>query len=265
VSKGNLDQRVKVRSADELGELARVFNEMTDKLRNAMDSRKQMTADIAHELRTPISVILGHAEGIHDGVLPSNQETIEIIREESIRLNHLVDDLRTLSLTDSGELRLDRVPFAPTILLTEVRDLFQYQTSAKGITFEMDMEDRLADISIDKNRLVQVFSNLMDNAIRSTPSGGTICLSGKMVDDDVVMGVHDTGSGIPEGDLDKIFDRLYRTDQARIRDKGGSGLGLTIARSIVEQHGGSIWAESETNKGASIYIRLPMYISTKEE
>ncbi len=258
VSKGNLDHRVKVRSADELGELARVFNEMTDKLRNAMDSRKQMTADIAHELRTPISVILGHAEGIHDGVLPSNQETIEIIREESIRLNHLVDDLRTLSLTDAGELRLNQVRCNPNTLVTEVHDLFQYQASVKGITLEMDVGDKLEDISVDLNRMVQVFSNLMDNAIRSTPSGGTIRLSGKMVDNDVILGVHDTGKGIPEGDLEKIFDRLYRTDQARIRDNGGSGLGLAIARSIVEQHNGSIWAESKIGHGTSILIRLPV-------
>ncbi len=218
---------------------------MTGKLRNAMDSRKQMTADIAHELRTPISVILGHAEGIHDEVLPLNPETIEIIREEAIRLDHLVEDLRTLSLTDSGELRLERVPCSPNILLNKVRDLFLYQATAKGITIEMVLDDRLEDISVDTNRLVQVFSNLMDNAIRSTPSGGTIRLSGKMIEGDIVMGVHDTGSGIPEGELEKIFDRLYRTDQARIRDKGGSGLGLAIARSIIEQHGGSIWAESE--------------------
>jgi signal transduction histidine kinase len=258
VSNGNLDQQVKVRSTDELGELARVFNEMTARLKQAMDSRKQMTADIAHELRTPISVILGHAEGIHDGVLEPNEETIEIIREEAIRLEHLVGDLRTLALTDSGELKLVRGQFPPSKLIDNVRDLFQFHANARGISLELEVEPGLPNVWMDTNRMMQVFSNLMDNAIRSTPTGGTIRLSAHQLDGMVQFGVHDTGNGIPKTDLERVFDRLYRTDQARVRDKGGSGLGLTIAKSIVEQHGGTIWAESEAGQGTSIQIRLPV-------
>jgi len=253
-----MDQQVTVRSEDELGELARVFNEMTSRLKQAMDSRRQMTADIAHELRTPISIILGHAEGIHDKVLEPSAETIEIIREEAIRLEHLVDDLRTLALTDSGELKLVYGHFPSAKLLTDVQYLFQFHANTKGITLQLDMEPELPDVWLDTHRMMQVFSNLMDNAIRSTPPGGTIRLSACHGKGTVLFGVHDTGSGIPKTDLERVFDRLYRTDQARIRDKGGSGLGLSIAKSIVEQHGGTIWAESEEGQGSSILIRLPV-------
>jgi signal transduction histidine kinase len=240
-----------------MGELAKVFNEMTARLKSAMDSRKQMTADIAHELRTPISVILGHAEGIHDGVLEPNSETIEIIRGEAIRLERLVGDLRTLALTDSGELQLFRGLFSPARLLEDVRDLFQFQANAKDISLVIDAEPDLPQVDIDTNRMMQVFSNLMDNAIRSTPGGGSIRLTADLQGDGILFGVHDTGSGIPVTDLERVFDRLYRTDQSRIRDTGGSGLGLSIARSIVEQHGGKIWAESGEGVGTSILFHLP--------
>jgi signal transduction histidine kinase len=262
VADGNLEQTVNVRSQDELGELTRSFNDMTAKLSRLMESRKQMTADIAHELRTPISIILGHAEGIHDGVLEASPETIEIIREEAIRLEHLVNDLRVLALSDAGELTLNPTPTSPYSLMKNIHDLFKYQAQARGLQLVLDCPANLPDVMIDSNRLVQVFSNMVDNASRITPAGGTITLSAFETDHQIEFVVADTGPGIRPEDLERIFDRLYRTDQSRQRDKGGSGLGLAIAKTLVEQHGGKIWAESTLGVGTSMHIRLPIHTDT---
>jgi signal transduction histidine kinase len=258
VANGNLDQKVDVRSSDELGELTAVFNDMTAKLSRLIESRKRMTADIAHELRTPISIILGHAEGIHDGVLPASPETIEIIREEAIRLEQLVNDLRVLALSDSGELSSSPSPTSPNVICKTIVDLFRYQAKAKDITLEMDCPSNLPDVMVDKDRMVQVFSNLVDNAIRITPPGGQVILATRLFDHQIEFTVRDTGHGISPEDLDKIFDRLYRTDQSRKRDQGGSGLGLAIAKSIVEQHGGKVWAESKLGEGTTMHVLLPV-------
>jgi signal transduction histidine kinase len=259
VANGNLKQQVVVRSSDEMGELTVVFNDMTAKLSQLIDSRKQMTADIAHELRTPISVILGHAEGIHDGVLEASPETIEIIRHESIRLEKLVNDLRVLALSDAGELKLAPLPSSPVSLLQTVHNIFRYKAQSKEIELELDYPEQISDVMIDTDRMVQVFSNLVENALRVTPRGGVIRLKAIEQDHQVEFIVSDTGPGLPEGESDKIFDRLYRTDQSRQRDQGGSGLGLAIARTLVEQQGGKIWAESVPGEGASMHIQLPTY------
>lgn len=258
VANGDLTQQVKVRSSDELGDLARVFNEMTEQLRNLMQSRKQMTADIAHELRTPISIILGHAEGIHDGVLPANQETVEIIRGEAIRLEHLVNDLRTLALSDAGELQLELQNTSVTSLLKEVYDLFVYRAKSQGIDLNLDTGKDLPEIKTDLNRMIQVLSNLVENALQGTPAGGSITIKGRELGEKVEIEVADTGRGIGQEDLKKIFDRLYRADQSRQREGGGSGLGLAIAKSIIEQHGGQISAESWAGEGTTITILLPI-------
>ena len=265
VSKGNLQQNVRIRSRDEIGELARVFNEMTEKLNSLLLSRKQMTADIAHELRTPISVILGHAEGIHDGVIPASPETLEIIREESIRLEHLVNDLRMLALSDAGELELKPNSHAPAELIDRTYEHFTYQAHARGITLNRNVAADLPEILVDTDRMSQVLCNLMENAIRNTPSGGEITLSANIADKKFVeLTVSDTGYGISKNDLDKVFDRLYRTDQSRERDKGGTGLGLALAKMIVEQHGGKIHAESEPGQGTRMVISLPVAIRNGE-
>ena len=261
VSKGNLQQNVRIRSRDEIGELARVFNEMTEKLDSLLKARKQMTADIAHELRTPISVILGHAEGIHDGVIPASTETLEIIREESIRLEHLVNDLRMLALSDAGELELKPGSRAPAELIDRTFEHFTYQAQARGITLNRNVAADLPEILVDADRMSQVLCNLMENAIRNTPAGGEIILGASAIEkNEVELIVSDTGYGISKNDLDKVFDRLYRTDQSRERDKGGTGLGLALAKMIVEQHGGKIRAESEPGQGTRMVISLPVAI-----
>ncbi len=260
VSNGNLNQRVQIHSRDEIGQLSIVFNDMTDKLNKLIKSQKQMTADIAHELRTPISVILGHAEGIHDGVIPSTPETMEIIREESIRLEHLVNDLRMLALSDAGELDLKQMSQLPKSIIDQTYDHFHYQVQARGISLNKMIADKLPEILVDMDRMTQVFSNLLENAIRNTPTGGEITLRAVQYNDVVELSVEDTGYGIEKEDLEKIFDRLYRTDQSRKKDKGGTGLGLALARMIVEQHGGTIHAESEPGKGTRMVIRLQVVI-----
>jgi signal transduction histidine kinase len=260
VSKGDLSQQVPIRSNDELGELGKAFNKMSAELSRSVNARKQMTADIAHELRTPLSLILGHAEAVHDGVLPPSRDNFEIIREEAIRLEHLVNDLRILSLADAGELSMSLQTVEPQRLLQDVASAYQYQAQQKDVSLEMDIASPLADIEMDPGRMTQVLTNILDNALRHTPEGGKIVLSVRQIDDRVELGVRDSGPGLKQADLERIFDRFYRTDTSRQRDgvfPGGSGLGLAIARSIVQAHGGHISAESEEGKGLKVIIALP--------
>ena len=257
VSEGDLSQQVPVRSKDELGELATAFNKMSAELSRSVNARKQMTADIAHELRTPLSLILGHAEAVHDGVLPPTPENFEIIREEATRLEHLINDLRTLSLADAGELSMQVETIEPQRLIQEVSTLYQYQAQRKNITFELDVEPNLPPIEVDPGRLTQVLTNILDNALRHTPEGGRILLNAKQVNDQVELSVQDNGPGLDIEDTDRIFERLYRADPSRQRDDGSSGLGLAIAKSIVQAHGGQISAESKAGYGLKIRIRLP--------
>jgi two-component system sensor histidine kinase BaeS len=258
VADGDLEHKVPVRSHDELGELATSFNLMSTKLAQSINLRRQMTADIAHELRTPISVILGHTEAMHDGVLPPSEETFDIIRDEATRLERMVEDLRTLSRADSGELTL-------TYRLVSVQDLvdqavksYRPHARKKDIKLRAEASLDLPEVNIDPDRMAQVLSNLLSNAMRYTPQGGDITLSTKHTAGDVQIRVHDSGPGIEPEELPNIFDRFYRTDKSRQRESGGSGLGLAIAKSIVEGHGGRIWAESDPDKGTTIIIALPI-------
>ena len=257
VSEGDLSQQVPVRSNDELGELAQAFNKMSSELSRSVNTRKQMTADIAHELRTPLSLILGHAEAVHDGVLPPSRENFEIIREEAERLEHLVNDLRTLSLADAGELSINPQTVEPDRLLQEVAAIYQYQTQRKNIALDLDIASPLSNVAVDPGRMTQVLTNILDNALRHTPDGGRIILSAKDANDQVELAIEDSGPGLKAEDIERIFDRFYRTDSSRQREDGGSGLGLAIARSIVQAHGGQLLAESETGKGLKVIVRLP--------
>lgn len=257
VSEGDLSQQVPVRSNDELGELARAFNKMSFELSRSVNARKQMTADIAHELRTPLSLILGHAEAVHDGVLPPTRENFEIIRDEATRLEHLINDLRTLSLADAGELSIQLQAVEPQRLIQEVASLYQYQSQRKNIAFLLDVPPHLPTIEVDPGRMTQVLTNILDNAIRHTPEGGTITLTAREVDGEVELAVQDSGPGLKPEDLERIFERFYRADPSRQREDGGSGLGLAIARSIVQAHGGQLSAESEPGKGLKVKVLLP--------
>lgn len=258
VAAGTLDEPVPVRSQDELGELAHAFNQMNDSLRESEQKRRQMTADIAHDLRTPLSVILGHAEGVRDGVLPAEDETFFIIYDEAQRLQRLVEELRTLSLADSGELPLMRRPVEPMALLGRAAAAHGPQAQQNNVTLLVEGGDTLPPVNVDADRIAQVLDNLVSNALRYTPAGGRIILSGQRANGNVQLRVQDTGPGIPPQDLPHLFDRFYRADKSRQRHAGGSGLGLAIAKSIVQNHGGRIWAESKLGDGSAFILELPL-------
>jgi signal transduction histidine kinase len=256
---GDLSQKVQIKTKDEIGLLAQSFNQMMEDLERLMASRRQMTADIAHDLRTPISVILGHSEGVHEGVIEPSQETFEIVRDEALRLERLVKDLRDLSMADIGEISLELKPLSPVWILAQVEKTTLPRLAAKSISLEIDLAANLPEVMADADRVLQVLRNIMDNAIRYTPEGCKIRMSAAAVDEGgfVQFEILDGGPGVPVEELDKIFNRFYRTDPSRQRDQEGSGLGLAIARSITEQHGGEIWAESILGAGLTIKIKLP--------
>ncbi len=204
VADGNLEQVVPVRSKDELGELADSFNRMNQNLARSLNLRRQMTADIAHELRTPISIILGHADGIHDGVLPLSIDTLEIIRDEASRLEGLVEDLRILSRADAGELPLDLQPSSIACLLSDARTLYLPLAMQKNITMESRLDANLPDVNLDFARMIQVLSNLLDNAIRYTPQDGEILLSAREKEKAIEICVHDNGPGLDEEKVENI-------------------------------------------------------------
>jgi signal transduction histidine kinase len=258
VAQGKLGHQVEVRSRDELGELATSFNQMSADLARSRDLRRQMTADIAHDLRTPISVILGHAEALRDGVLPPDPETFYIIHDEAKRLNRLVEDLRTLSLAEANELSMVMRPAMPASLLAQAAAAQSAKAQQQDIKVQLDASADLPQVNADADRIAQVLSNLLENAFRHTPPGGEVILGAELHQGQVRLSVHDSGPGIPPEDLPRIFDRFYRADKSRKRHDGGSGLGLAIARSIVLRHGGRIWAESEPGQGATFFIELPI-------
>ncbi len=256
IAQGRLGLQVKVRSRDELGELAASFNQMSLDLQRATQARRQMTADIAHELRSPLSVIAGYAEALNDGKLPGAPEIYAILYQETRHINRLVEDLRTLSLADAGELPLALQPVNPQIVLERVAARHAMTASQKGVTLRVLPTEILPDLTMDVERMCQVLDNLVLNAFRYTPQGGEITLSIQVTPTGVQMIVQDTGSGIAPDDLPYIFDRFYRGDKAR-QANGESGLGLAIARSIVAAHHGALAAENIPDHGARFTITLP--------
>jgi signal transduction histidine kinase len=256
IARGKLGLQVKVRSKDELGELATSFNQMSRDLASATQARRQMTADIAHDLRSPLSVIAGYAEALNDGKLPGTPETYTILYRETRHLSRLVDDLRTLSLADAGELTLNRLPTQPAYLLEQAAARHAVAAEQRSITLRIEAGPELGSISVDPERMAQVFDNLVLNAFRYTPQGGQVTLSARSAAGVVQFQLRDNGSGIAPEDLPHIFNRFYRGDKSR-QQNGESGLGLAIARSIVEAHGGSIGVESQVGKGSVFIISLP--------
>jgi signal transduction histidine kinase len=216
-----------------------------------------MTADIAHDLRTPLSIILGHSEALSEGVLPPSSETYHVLHEEAKRLSRMVEELRTLSLAEAGELDLVLRPVSVEDLLARTVAAYGPQAEKKGVELTMDASHDLPDIEVDPDRMAQVLDNLMSNALRFTPEGGRVQLSASAYRGQVQLIVEDDGSGIPAEDIPYIFTRFYRGDNARSGQEGSSGLGLPIARSIVEAHGGQISAESERGQGMRFIVRLP--------
>lgn len=258
VAKGKLEQKVPVRSQDELGELAKSFNQMSSDLARSNQARRQMTADIAHDLRTPLTVIGGYIEALRDGVLQPSPQRFETLHSEVGHLQRLVQDLRTLSLVDAGELTLNRQLIHPADLIKRIEATYQHAALKKKIQLQLDIDESTPPVMIDEERMVQVLSNLVINAIRFTPAGGQIRLASKASADGIQLSVKDNGPGIPPESQPFIFDRFYRGDSARSDSNGETGLGLAIARSLVVAHGGAIQVTSQVGLGSEFIITLPV-------
>lgn len=260
VAQGQLGTQVPVRSDDELGKLAASFNRMSSDLARSIATRRQMTADVAHDLRTPLSLLLGYTEALQDGKLRGDGTTYAVMHDAAQQLQRLVDDLSTLALADAGELPLARRPADPQALLERSALTFMPRAEAEGVQIVIEAAEDLPAINVDTDRLTQALNNLVANALRYTPRAGQITLAAEQSPSgaEVLLRVSDTGSGIPPEHLPHIFDRSYRGDTARQTRNGEAGLGLAIARSIVESHGGSIEVASTLGKGSTFTIRLPV-------
>ncbi|CAN5653675.1 N/A [soil metagenome] len=264
VAGGDLNVRVSARGTPDFRRLAHSFNRMTEELARTDEQRRNLTADVAHELRTPLHIIQGNLEGILDGVYQPTTEHIEATLEETRLLARLVDDLRTLSLAESGQLPLRRELVDVNDLLADVATSFSGQAEAAEIKLQVMNGEWTTPspssllVNGDPGRLDQVLSNLVNNAIRHTPQYGTITLKATAIDNRVRIVVSDTGDGIAPEDLPFIFDRFWRGDRARTHSSGvGSGLGLAITRQLVKAHNGEISVASEVGKGTAFTIELP--------
>ena len=257
LGRGDLSQRAETAGPTEIRQLAHSFNAMAVELEEAERHRRNLTADIAHELRTPTSNIQGYLEAIKDGLFQPTPETIDTLHEQALLLSRLVDDLRLLAQVDAGELRLERSQTRVGELLQSVLEALRPRAEAKGVALSLEMDPSLPALDLDATRIAQVVGNLLENAITHTPEGGRVTVSAHIAANAVKVAVADTGPGIAPEDLPRLFDRFYRADPSRSRSTGGTGLGLTIARRLVEAHGGSIEAESVVGQGSRFVIRLP--------
>jgi two-component system, OmpR family, sensor histidine kinase BaeS len=256
IAQGKLEQAVQVKSKDEIGQLALAFNTMSREVARVNQMRRQMTADIAHDLRTPLTVIAGYVEAMRDGVLQPTSERLALIFTEIEHLQNLVNDLRFLSQADAGELPLHSQPISPKILLERAAAPFMRHAELQHVTLMVKTDDHLPEINVDEARMMQVFSNLISNALRYTPENGTIQLSAQLVKEKVMICVRDSGAGIPEEDLPLIFNRFYRVDKSR-SDAGETGLGLAIVKALVEAHNGIIRVESQLDQYTAFIIEFP--------
>lgn len=257
IAQGDLSVRLRERTPGELGNLARRFNNMVAELERAEVQRRNLTADIAHELRTPLHIIQGNLEGMLDGVYKPTPENITDTLDETQLLARLVDDLQTLSLAEAGQLPLHPTRFLLADLVVDAATGFESRATAQNVELHVEVPDPSLELEADYDRLIQVLANLLTNALHHTPEKGTITLHGGAIADNVRITVTDTGAGIPSEDLPYIFDRFWRGDRSRARREGSSGLGLAITRQLVLAHGGTIVAESELGRGTSFAIELP--------
>lgn len=256
---GNTAYRVEVNSSGEFKQLAEAFNEMSTQIEENEKVRKNLMADVAHELRTPLSILAGKIESIQEGVIRPSQETMVQLSDEVYRLSRLVNDLQQLSLAEAGKLPLYKMETNIYELVLHVVNNFEWVKDEKNIDILLNDTDEII-CNIDSDRLMQVIINILGNAIRYTPENGEIIITVEkdMIEDMAVIKITDSGPGIAEDQIKHIFNRFYRTDTSRSRDEGGTGLGLSIAKGFVEAHKGNINVESEFGKGSTFIIKVPM-------
>lgn len=264
IAEGEYEERLTVsrgeqpNQLDELDQLALSFNQMADKLEKTETMRRQLIGDVTHELRTPLAAIKGYLEGLMDGVLAAEPNTYQQVHTEIDRLQRLVNDLQELSRMEAGAFQLKPVSVSLSGLIETIRGNLWHQFEDKGIQLETQVEPHLPNIMVDKDRILQVLTNLVGNALQYTPSGGKVSIQAARDKSEILISISDTGIGIALDHLPFIFNRFYRTDKSRTRASGGSGIGLTIAQALVKAHHGRIWAESAgEGKGSSFHFTLP--------
>ncbi|SFW69406.1 sensor histidine kinase [Amycolatopsis australiensis] len=250
------DRPAPVKSRDEVGYLAAAFNDLTARRERIEEQRKAMVGDIAHELRNPLNVIRGRLEAAEDGHLPFDRALTASLLEETVLLQHIVDDLQDLAAADAGQLRLHPEPVDAAELAGHVAAAHADRATAAGVTLTVEAAGE-STLDADPVRLRQIVGNLVANAIRHTPAGGRVTVRVESAPDAVTLAVADTGSGIAAEDLPHVFDRFWRAEKSRSRQTGGSGLGLAIVRHLVQAHGGTVTAESEVDAGSTFTVRLP--------
>lgn len=254
--------RIEVRSRDELGQLAQDFNMMAQTLERYENMRKQWISDISHELRTPLSILRGEIEALQDRVRNFDAQALDSLNAEVLHMGKIVNDLHELSMADAGALSIDRKPLNPTKVLRETLNIFQtkFETSQISIVDELHDFPQISMLG-DSDRLGQLFANLLENTLRYADSPGSLRIRQSVSSKDVTYYFEDSGPGVPDESLSRLFDRLYRVDSARTRNKGGSGLGLAICKTIAEVHGGGISAANAASGGLQIKVVLPIALS----
>jgi two-component system OmpR family sensor kinase/two-component system sensor histidine kinase BaeS len=262
LSQGDLSQRVAVTGEDELAALGQAFNHMANSLQQVQENRRAMTADIAHELRTPLAVQRANLEALQDGIYTLSAENLAPILEQNYLLTRLVDDLRTLALADAGQLPLELTPTNLPALVERIIGRFRPQAEARQINVNLQIPESCPAILLDPTRIEQVLGNLLSNALRYIPQNGIIEVSLVCATGQAELTIHDSGPGIPVEALERVFERFYRADRSRSREEGGSGLGLAIARQLVEAHGGMLSAANHPQGGAVFTLRVPLHRDT---
>lgn len=255
MANGNLDVRVKTIGNDELNELGLSLNQLASQLQSQETSRKNMTSDIAHELRTPLATIKSHLEAFEDGIFKPTTQRMHSLKEEIERLILLVQDLEHLTAMESPEFVLDRMQEDLSKIINRSIETVSGSYVQKGVELAAYHQGS-TDLNIDAKRITQVLVNLLSNALKYTSTKGKVTVSTKDEIKSVLITVKDTGNGIPSDEVEQVFERFYRSEKSRNREFGGSGIGLTIVKKIVEAHGGQIWIESELGIGTEVYIRF---------
>ena len=259
IGSGNLSERIQIKEKSEFGQLAKAFNVMASDLEKAEKLHRNLIADTAHEIRTPLSNIRGYLEAIRDDVVKADKATIDSLYEEVTLLSLLVNDLQDLALAEAGQLKLIRQPEQVDEMINQAVRAIRVKAMAKNVTLSVDVSGGLPLCDIDSYRVIQVLHNLLDNAVAHTSSGGSVKVFATKNGDWVEIKVKDTGEGIPKEELPNIFERFYRVDKSRARSTGGYGLGLTIAKRIVEAHGGTITVDSVVGEGTQFTFTMPIF------
>lgn len=259
IAAGHYAERVPISQNDELGALAEQFNIMATQLEATERRRVTLIGDVAHELRTPLATIEGYTEGLLDGMVAPSDETWALLHDEVGRLRRLVQDLQELSRAEAKQLPLHMNVIAPASLISRAQARMAAQFSDKGVCLQGTIDANLPAVKADPDRILQVLINLLGNALRHTSAGGRVTFGVERIEDEIVLFISDTGIGISPVHLPHLFERFYRVDKARSRTLGGSGIGLTISKALIEAHGGRIWADSAgLGQGATFSFSLPI-------